>query len=263
MARTIPWLLLCAGLGIAACFLQLDREARRNHALADNVPAMFRGFALEGMALRALRAEQVKTSLEYATALVRKRPVPSEHLAMLSLAAATANQVELSNQAVLLSARRGWRAPVAQQVIALSAANSGQWTTASDRLMALWRSGVDGDAIGETTSQVLSYPGGRTAFAGRLAENPASLARFVRWGAEGLEPATFAPTLAEALRLGSEVDCEDLGRAAGRLLKVWCRRRSLADMDRALCGRSCKTPSEQGYRLVIASRRRRSCRWAI
>lgn len=241
MIGKILWLLVCVVLGITAGFLQLDREARRKPALADNVPAVFRGFAHEGMTLRALRAEQADASLDHATALVRKRPLPAEHLAMLALAGAAGNRVELSNKAILLSARRGWRAPLAQQVIVASAVDAGQWTTASDRLTALWRSGAEDQTLGLLMSRVLADPRGQTAFSAHVGENPKSIRRFAYWGVRNLPSDAFASTMAQAIQRGGDVDCGDLGYVTERLLNS-----GAANAAKRIWTGPCATSAETG-----------------
>jgi len=241
MAWRVVWLLFCAAMGVSACFLQLDREARRKPVLSDNVPAVYRGFAHEGMTLRALNSGQINAANEHATALVLKRPVPAEHLAMLSLAAAAAQRVPMSNEAILYSAQRGWRAPLAQQVVVVSASDAAQWWSAADRLMALWRTGLDESVLGQPTARVLSEAGGRVEFARRLSENPGSLRRFVIWGSENIAASHYALTMEEALRLGVDVDCADLALVARNYLKV-----GMADVATRIWTGSCAGETQTG-----------------
>ena len=217
MLRTFPWLAVCVAVAILALFLQMDRQSRYDPAISSRVPVRFRSFAQIHLVAEALDRREAD-AFALARALVVKRPIPAEHLALLGLAAAGQGRPALAEQAIIVSAQRGWRVPMTQQAIALAAIEQGQSRAAADRLIALWRTDSDPRAITLVTAPVLEQREARTAFARSMAESPAVQAHFLEWGPANLDPALFADAVAQTVRVGGQVDCALLADAAQALM---------------------------------------------
>ena len=220
MIVRLGWFALCGAFALIALGLQLDRTARHNPAVAGLVPAPFRGFAQEQRAAIALHREgDDAAALTEAQALVRKRPVPAENLALLSLAASRAGDEELAGRAMILSAERGWRQPLAQYVVVRGAIEAEEWSTAGDRLYALWATGNPDQIVTDATIEALAQAQGRQAFARRLAQNPHWRNRYLGWGSRHLEPAVHADTVRRALLGGTLFDCARLAEQSRTALR--------------------------------------------
>ncbi|MBA4353440.1 MAG: hypothetical protein C0409_01990, partial [Novosphingobium sp.] len=127
-----------AGIAVCAASAQLDRASRREPALASLVPAPFRSFAQERLTAASVRSEAPDIALSAAKTLVRRRPIPSEHLSMLAIAEERNGDRADSALLIQASARRGWRDAIAQQAMFDIALNAGDRAEASRRLAALW-----------------------------------------------------------------------------------------------------------------------------
>lgn len=218
MVRKLAWIAVCLIAGLAIAVLQFDREARRNPAFATLVPEPMRGFAAEQAIARGLADGGGERIYGQAVALVARRPVPSENLTLLSLAAARTERIEVANGAIILAAGRGWRDPVAQNVMVRGAIAAGEWQAAADRLTALWAARVDDDVVSEATSLAMAQPEVRAIFAGKLGENPEWQRRFVQWAGAYLVPDTLAEVVAAAVDGGAQFDCARLAPIARRHL---------------------------------------------
>ncbi len=220
LIRTVFWILLCGVLAGAAVLLELDRQSRTTASLAASVPEPARSFAQAHLVAQAIGDEQADAAFARAARLVRHRPVPSEHLGMLAIAAQMQGNTALADRAVLLSAERGWRFAITQQAIAIAAAANGEPATAADRLLALWRSGAPRDLVRLPTQQVLAVPEARSAFARGLGHEYRSRSDFLDWGVEDVAPDAYSATVAEAVRAGAPFDCTELSKAAERLVRA-------------------------------------------
>jgi len=212
--RKALWLGIWLAIGLVAVFLQIDREARRKPYLAENVPTVFRGFANAQRALAALSADQSQAAFDHAAMLVRYRPVPAEHMSLLALAAAANGRDALANRAILVSAARGWRDPVAQLVVLKGAIDAGEWEVAADRLTALWAADATGEIVEEGSQLLAASPEGRKVLAARLAQDPVWRDRYLGWAAAKLPPESSAEIITEVNRLGGHFDCGQLASIA-------------------------------------------------
>jgi hypothetical protein len=138
----ILWLAGLAALALVACLAQLDRAARSQPALAVLVPSLFRGFAAQRLTEQAIAAEDGVTALREARLLVRARPLPAEHMRLLSQAAALKGDSPLALAAMEAATSRGWRDPLAQLAAGQSALLQGRFDAAAQRIGALFAVGA-------------------------------------------------------------------------------------------------------------------------
>lgn len=216
MIGRIVWALALAALAVIACFAQLDRAARSQSQLAAAVPAMFRGFAAERLTQMSLAARDGPAANSEARLLIAARPLPAEHLRLLSQAAALEEDTPRSLAALEAASMRGWRDPVAQLAAAQAALLQRQPEAAAQRIAALFATGAFLDETPALAAQLLAEPAGQAAFARQLA-NPA------RWPgnaiaplAGAVPPAQLAQTLALASEFGADLPCDRLAAIAQR-----------------------------------------------
>ena len=167
-------------LAVVAIFAQIDRQSRRDPHLAAFVPDAMAGFALQQRSVAAIPADDPEKALDLARKLVRKRPIPAEHLATLSVAQLQAGEAEQSLQTIQLAAQRGWRNSPAQETVLRLAVEAGDYETASYRLAALWLVDRGNPRLGELSKLVLSDQEGRATFSKLLADIPKLRAPFRR-----------------------------------------------------------------------------------
>ena len=214
MIGRIVWLAGLTALAMVATLAQLDRAARSQPALAALVPAPFRGFAAEQLTERAIIAKDAATALGEARRLVQARPLPAEHMRLLSQAAALKGESELALSAMAAATTRGWRDPVAQVAAGQSALLQGEYDAAAQRIGALFAVGEPPEQRDALLAALLAQPAGRAAFARKLV-TPS------RWRENGISMATqvvppdqLAPTLAMAQAEGAALPCDRLATIA-------------------------------------------------
>ena len=217
MTGRIAWLALMALVAVVTVFAQLDRSARFDPALAALVPAPFAGFSAQRTTEAALVAGDADMALENAQALVRRRPMPAEHLTLLAQAYAASGNEVASLQALEAAARRGWREPFAQNAMAAAALASGEQEIAAQRLAALWAIGLERDRLANLTRTMLAEPEGRAAFAAQLAQEGRWQANFVTGAASIAPPPHVADTIVRAREMGASLDCRALAGLADGL----------------------------------------------
>lgn len=137
MIGRVAWIASLGAIALVATFAQLDRSARFAPQLAASVPAPFRGFAAEQLARQAVLAGDAEASMREARALLRARPMPAEHLALLARANLLAGNGDVALAALQAAAARGWREPFAQRAMAEAALESGDVEIAGQRIAAL------------------------------------------------------------------------------------------------------------------------------
>ncbi|ANY19406.1 hypothetical protein A6F68_00880 [Tsuneonella dongtanensis] len=167
-ATWIALMVLLAGVAVCA---QIDRATVNDPALAVLVPGPFRAFAQAPLAAAALVGTDGDAAIKEAQVLVRRRPVPAEHLFLLSMANLTSGDPQGFAKAFELSTRRGWRARPVQATAARAALDTGDVEAAANRIAALWALGPD-DETRALTKELLDRPGGRAAFELRADANP-------------------------------------------------------------------------------------------
>lgn len=209
--KRLIWPAAIVGLALCTTAAQLDRASRRQAALVSIVPAPFRSFAQEKMAIDTVRSAEPSIALETAMSLVRRRPLPAEHLSLLAIAMERAGRRQESAVLVQEAARRGWRDSIAQQAMFDISLNAGDPVEASHRLAALWALREDQVPLVDLTTRLLSAPQGRSAMAETLVAGGRWTDQFLAWGGGG-RPDLFVQTLSEAFRLGARLDCDKLTR---------------------------------------------------
>lgn len=220
----LVWLIVLAIVALCATGAQLDRASRRQPAVAMLVPPPFRSFAQERLAVATVRSDLPDTALQTAQTLVRRRPIPSENLSLLAIAAERNGEREKSSLLVQYAARRGWRDSIAQQAMFHIALEAGDPAEAARRLAALWAVREDQVPLGDLTSRLLSTEQGRAAMASTLRTSG-------RWERAFLSSATNNPshelalTIALAARGGARLDCESIDR----LSRFYRMRKAAAD----------------------------------
>lgn len=208
--------LFLAVLAVVATFAQLDRSSRFAPQLAVLVPPAFSGFAAEQRTRAHVEAREGDAALAEARALVAKRPLPAEHLALLSFAATLEDDEPLALAAMEASAVRGWRAPVAQFASARAALSSRAYDIAAQRISALLATGEMSEQARQLLAELITTPEGRSAMAQRYVARG-------HWQANSL-PSAFAEAaprdtallLAEALEAGAPLPCARLRLVADR-----------------------------------------------
>jgi hypothetical protein len=209
MIGRIAWSGTMLALAVVASFAQLDRASRFVPHLAGYVPAPFRGFAHQRLAEGALAVRQGDNGLEEARALIRARPIPAEHLALLSQSALMVGDMKLAIAALEQAAVRGWREPMSQGAAAQAALLSGDAQAASRRIAALYAVGkLDRATIGGMVAELTRTPQGRAALAERLAETGHWQRNFARSAGPYLDPDVLAEVTARADALRAERGCE-------------------------------------------------------
>jgi len=169
-AKRLAWYSVLAAIGVAAIFTQLDRYARFEPAGAVLVPAPMRGFAQRQLAVQAIAQGDGVRGTELARDLLRKRPLPAEHLTLFAQAATVDGDQELAVRAIVLSAGRGWRDPVPQEITAEIALADGDYAVAADRIAALWSSGEENERLDDLSGRLLASNAGMQAMARRYGE---------------------------------------------------------------------------------------------
>lgn len=218
MIARIGWIAALLVLALVTTFAQADRSSRFNPALAQLVPAPFRGFAQARLAEQAVQARDGALAQELSRDLVRVRPLPAENLALLSQANLLAGDVDGGLAALELAGTRGWREPFSQRAMAQAALLTGNVGAASQRIAALMATGsLDRAEQDQLVVALTRTPEGRAALAARLAEGGHWQRNFVGLGPSVLAPEIYADTIVRAQELGADLDCPNLSRSTEAL----------------------------------------------
>lgn len=142
MMGKVAWFAGCALLCVLAVGFQFDRSARKDARVAAWTPEIFKGYALETQARDALANGAAEQGLAAAHELVRRRPIPAESLALYTNALLATGQGDAAPPPLMLAAQRGWRDRYVQRLMVLVGLQSGDWQSAAQRLIALWRQGI-------------------------------------------------------------------------------------------------------------------------
>jgi hypothetical protein len=152
--------------------------------------------------------------------LVQGRPLPAENLILLAKAQAKAGQVEAAAQTIQIASQRGWREPVAQEVVLRLALAAGDKPEAARRYAALFLHRPTADALLEELGQaVLSEPRGpgQQTMVAIIVWRERWYMNFLRRGARVMPPAAFSAIVADSLARGVSFDCGVLGQSADQL----------------------------------------------
>ncbi|MDE1467441.1 hypothetical protein [Aurantiacibacter sp. D1-12] len=215
MIARVPFYLLLGIVAVLTSFAQLDRSSRFAPQLAAWVPPALSGFAAEQRTRIAIEAQQGDVALTEARNLIARRPLPGEHLALLSTAAVLEEDRVLALSALEASAARGWRVPVAQYASARAALSSGQHDIAAQRISALLATSALADETHALLAELIASPEGRGAMARRYAAGGHWQANSLTSALPAADPQHVALLLAEALDAGASLPCERLALVAG------------------------------------------------
>ena len=222
MIGRILWLAALLGIAVFTAALQFDRQSEAAPQIAPLVPAPLRGYAQAQIAATALERDDHGAALEAARELVRRRPMPAEHLTLLAAAQARAGEADAATFTIQVAAQRGWRDPVAQEAMLRLALAGGDTAEAARRFAALFRSNATADELLiELAPQVLGGSGGagQSTFADILAGAPRWYEQYLQRGARVMPPATFAEVLGLSLDRGATFTCDQIRLAAEDLGK--------------------------------------------
>lgn len=213
MIGRIVWFAALLTIAAVTTALQFDRQSERSTELAPLVPEPFRGYAQTQLALAAIKSKNAPAALAAAEELVRRRPVPAEHLTLLATAQAQAGKAEQAAFSIQMGAQRGWRDPVAQEAVLRLSMAAGDKAEAARRYAALFRREATPDgllvAIGP---QVFGAPGdvSRDTFASIIAGASRWQDRFLQRGLLVMPPDAFGEIVGLAIGRGAHFSCAPL-----------------------------------------------------
>ncbi len=222
MIGRILWITALLGVAAVTAALQLDRQSEGAPQFAPLVPAPLRSYAQAQIAAAALEGDDPAAALEAAKELVRRRPMPAEHLTLLAAAQAKAGEADAATFTIQLAAQRGWRERVAQETMLRLAVAAGDKPEAARRYAALFRNNATAnELLMEFAPQVLGEPGGagQAAFSDILAGAPRWYEQYLQRGAQIMSPAAFAEVLVLSLDRGATFTCDQIRLAAENLGK--------------------------------------------
>lgn len=197
MIRALWFLVLAALAGVAAC-AQLDRASAKQPELAALVPGPFRSFAQAPLTMVAMIAMPPDKARAEAMRLLRRRPVPADHLFLLAVADQAARDIPGYRTAFRRATERGWRVPPLQVAAAREAIANKDFAGAAYRVAALWAmNGVDPE-LAELTRAVIADPRGLDAFATQMARTSTWREGFEQAAPQVLGPAPAARAIAAA-----------------------------------------------------------------
>lgn len=213
------WRMAIAALAFVAIGAQLDRASHQRPEFAIVVPQPFRSVAQPTIALIALATGDSAAAQEEARRLVRRRPIPAEHLFILAMAEMRGGDARTFAPAFRTASTRGWRYPPLQVAAAQAALADGDTKGAANRIAALWAEDSSNPSVAALTRQLLETPGGPEAFAVPLAQTHVWADNFIARAPGLTTPANASRTLAAALRAGGRFDCGSLERFERALAK--------------------------------------------
>lgn len=216
---------ICCILAIAAVTIgaQLDRQARFDPTFVASVPEPFRAFSQRHVTVEALRSGNTALALMEARKLVARRPMPAEHLRLLSLAEFEYGAAEQSVYSIQLAARHGWRDRSTQQTMLNLAVAAGDQTEAARRFAALFARGGIEEAELRAFAQKVFGPSGSAArieFANILSEAERWQRLYLRMGPGVFPTDAFVEITQRASKAGVSFQCENAMRAVERLRRV-------------------------------------------
>ena len=226
------WRIGLALIALVAIGAELDRASYLRPELAIVVPRPFRSFAQPTVALLALATGDNATAAEETRRLVRRRPIPAEHLFALAMTDARNGRPLGFAAAFRAASTRGWRFAPLQVAAAQAALASGDVKAAANRVAALWAEDADNPSVTPLTKSLLESPGGPEAFAVPLAETHVWSGNFVARALNFASPAVALRTVVAARQAGARFDCGAL-RRLDRALKS---RGEVAPRDALSCG---------------------------
>ncbi|TIX48959.1 hypothetical protein [Alteraurantiacibacter aquimixticola] len=211
------WTAAIAGVALVAVFAQIDRAARFSPGWAAAVPAPFRGFAQYERARVQIVAGNAESALAESRQLVRVRPMPAEHLALLARAELLAENPDNGLAALEAAGGRGWREPVSQLAMVEAALASRNYPVAAQRIAALIAvREADRAQLAQLVGRLAAEAEGREALAGVLAIDGYWHRELLLRASFAMTPPQFAAMVASVREQGRELPCSTLGRIARR-----------------------------------------------
>lgn len=214
MIGRLAWSFALALIAVVAVLAQVDREARRDPAFAALVPDPWSGFAAQRRAEAAIAAEDPAQAAKQTALLISARPLPAEHLRLLSQAAALGGDTPRSLAALEAASKRGWRDPVTQLAAAQSALAQANHEAAGQRIVALLSTGSAPEPTFALLAQYLDVPEGRVIFARKMAVAGHWQANMLGPAAGSVAPMPLAQTIMLAQHEGAALPCDRLERLA-------------------------------------------------
>ena len=210
MIARILWLALLTAVAVVTAGVQLDRETRKTFSLAPSVPETFRSSAQLVVAASAIGGDNPEYALAQAEELVRRRPMPAEHLRLLAQAQFGAGMNEESTLTIQYAAQRGWRDPLAQEAVLRLALEVGDKPEAARRYAALFlRAATEDELLEELGREVLAEPGGegRQTLITIVGGGERWHNQFLRRGARVMPPDAFVEIVSATVDAGARYDC--------------------------------------------------------
>jgi hypothetical protein len=211
------WSAALAALAVVAVAAQLDRASLQRPELSVIVPRPFRSFAQSPAALIALATADGASAQTEARRLVRRRPMPAEHLFILAMAEMRRGQSAKFAADFRAASTRGWRFGPLQASAAQAALTSGDLPAAANRIAALWAADADNPSVRPLTTALLRAPGGAEAFAVPLAQTRVWSSNFLAASASLAPAPTIVRTVGAAQGAGAQFDCDALTRLEDQL----------------------------------------------
>ena len=215
MIARLIWLLSIFAIGAVTAAVQLDRQADTTPGFAQIIPAPFRGHAQARIATAALAEDKPTHFVAEAERLVRRRPIPAEHLTLLAIARAKAGQTEASTLTIQYAAQRGWREPIAQETMLRLAVAAGDRAEAARRYAALFLRDATPDALLEEFGPLVLSTDGNAASGNEGLDTMIAIVggserwqnHFLRRGARVMPPAAFSTIVSATSANGVRYDC--------------------------------------------------------
>ncbi|MEM7780734.1 MAG: hypothetical protein AAF697_10120 [Pseudomonadota bacterium] len=216
MISRILWCGMLSMIALVCYGVQLDRQTEKEPALAPTVPEIARSSAQRVIAAYALDGDDPAAALKEAERLVRRRPLPAEHLRILAQAQFMAGDTEQSALTIQYAAQRGWRDGLAQESMLRLAADAGDDAEAARRYTALFLRRSTQEALLEEFGQiVLAEPGGegRQTLITIVGGAERWHNQFLRRGPRVLPPDAFVEIVSATAEQGADFDCAVLREA--------------------------------------------------
>lgn len=211
MIARILWIFALLGVAVVTAGVQLDRQSRKTPSLAQHVPEPFRSNAQLPIAAYAIDGDDPALGLAEAQKLVKRRPLPAEHLRVLAQAQFAAGELDASALTIQYAAQRGWRDALAQESMLQLALAAGDAPQAAMRYAALFLLRETDDALLERLGpQVLAEAGGpgRTTLIDIVSGGERWHGVFLSRGPRVMPPDAFSEIVGAALGRGVEFDCD-------------------------------------------------------
>ena len=220
MIGRVLWLAILIAVAGVCVSVQLDRQSRKDPELARYVPEPFRSSAQRIVAVNTVAVGTPEAGLAEARKLVERRPMPAEHLLLLTQAQVNAGKAEAGTITVQYAAQRGWRNPVAQQAMLQIALEVGDAAQAARRYTALFMiPRTEEELLKQYGAQVLGEAGSeaRAVVAEIVSGAERWHSTFLRRGARVMPPDAFAEIIRINIDKGVRFECRRLEQAVGTL----------------------------------------------